>query len=52
MNDILKVSMKVAEKVAELIFNSGLAGVGRPENLTDFIKSKMYVPSYDTNYLK
>jgi len=47
VNDILKVSMKVAEKVAELIFESGLAGVEKPINICDFIKSKMYVPSYD-----
>ncbi|WP_281299046.1 NAD-dependent malic enzyme [Flavobacterium limnophilum] len=47
VNDILKVSMKVAERVAELIFESGLAGVEKPNNICDFIKSKMYVPSYD-----
>lgn len=51
VNDILKVSIKVAEKVAEHIFNSGLAGVERPDNITDFIKSKMYVPSYDITAL-
>lgn len=48
VNDILKVSMKVAEKVAEYIFDNGLASVERPNNISDFIKSKMYVPSYDT----
>lgn len=48
VNDILKVSMKVAEKVAEHIFESGLAGVERPHNICDFIKSKMYVPDYNT----
>ena len=46
VNDILKVSMKVAEKVAECIFDSGLAGIERPDNICDFIKSKMYVPAY------
>lgn len=44
--DILKVSENVAVKIAEDIFNSGLAGVNRPENIRDFIKSKMYVPEY------
>ncbi|WP_264563488.1 NAD-dependent malic enzyme [Flavobacterium sp. N3904] len=47
VNDILKVSIKVAEKVAEHIFDGGLASVERPENIADFIKSKMYVPSYN-----
>ena len=44
--DILKVSVNVAVKIAEDIFNSGLAGVERPENISDFIKSKMYIPGY------
>ena len=44
--DILKVSVNVAIKVAEDIFNSGLASVERPENIADFIKSKMYIPEY------
>jgi len=48
VNDILNVSMKVAEKVADYIFESGLAGVERPNNICDFIKSKMYVPDYYT----
>jgi len=44
--DILRVSENVAVKVAEEIFNSGLASVERPESICDFIKSKMYVPEY------
>jgi malate dehydrogenase (oxaloacetate-decarboxylating)(NADP+) len=48
VDDILRVSIKVAEKVAEHIFDNGLANVERPENISDFIKSKMYVPSYDS----
>jgi malate dehydrogenase (oxaloacetate-decarboxylating)(NADP+) len=48
VNDILKVSMKVAERVAECIFDNGLAGIERPDNICDFIKSKMYVPAYST----
>jgi malate dehydrogenase (oxaloacetate-decarboxylating)(NADP+) len=46
VNDILKVSIAVAIKVAEEIFNSELAGIEKPDNVTDFIKSKMYVPEY------
>lgn len=48
VNDILRVSIYVAEKVAEHIFDNGLANVERPDNISDFIKSKMYVPSYQT----
>jgi len=44
--DILKVSIHVAEKVAEEIFKLGLAGVEKPLNVGDFIKSKMYLPEY------
>jgi len=43
---ILKVSVKVAEKVAEEIFRLGLASIERPSSISDFIKSKMYVPEY------
>ncbi|HWR94983.1 MAG TPA: NAD-dependent malic enzyme [Flavobacterium sp.] len=46
VNDILKVSIKVAERVAEYIFESGLAGVNKPNNIKEFIYSKMHVPSY------
>ncbi|OOG75142.1 NAD-dependent malic enzyme [Flavobacterium sp. A45] len=44
--DILRVSVNVAVKIAEDIFNLGLAGVDRPENISDFIKGKMYIPKY------
>lgn len=43
---ILQVSVKVAEKVAEEIFRLGLASIERPSSISDFIKSKMYVPEY------
>jgi malate dehydrogenase (oxaloacetate-decarboxylating)(NADP+) len=46
VDDILKVSVNVAVKVAEQIFNSGLAGVKRPEDIRVFIKSKIYEPGY------
>jgi len=46
VNDILKVSVNVAVKVAEQVFSSGLAGVTRPEDIRAFIESKMYVPDY------
>jgi len=46
INDILKVSYNVAIKVAEKIFESGLAGIKKPKDLGTFIKSKMYEPKY------
>jgi len=46
VKDIVKVSLNVAVKIAEEIFNSGLANTERPDDLRAFIKSKMYVPEY------
>jgi malate dehydrogenase (oxaloacetate-decarboxylating)(NADP+) len=46
INDIMKVSIHVAVKVAEVIFESGLARVDRPADIRAFIKSMMYVPLY------
>lgn len=46
INNILKVSVNVAVRVAEEIFSSGLAGVEKPNDIRAFIKSKMYVPLY------
>ncbi len=46
VNDIVKVSLYAAEKVAECIFENGLAGVERPSDLKAFVRSKMYVPLY------
>ena len=46
INDILEVSYQVAIKVAEQIFESGLAGIKKPKDIRAFIKSKMYEPTY------
>ncbi len=46
VNDILKVSVNVAIKVVEVIFDNGLANVERPVDIKAFVKSKMYVPLY------
>lgn len=45
-SDILNTSVHVANKVAELIFERNLAGVPRPTNVGDFIRSKVYRPEY------
>ncbi|MEI8046436.1 MAG: NAD-dependent malic enzyme [Bacteroidota bacterium] len=46
VKDIMKVSLNVAVKVAQQIFESGLAGIEKPDDLHAFIKTKMYVPEY------
>jgi malate dehydrogenase (oxaloacetate-decarboxylating)(NADP+) len=46
VKDILKVSINVAVRIAEQIFDSGLARVERPDDILTFIKSKMYEPNY------
>ncbi|MDR3637585.1 MAG: NAD-dependent malic enzyme [Isosphaeraceae bacterium] len=45
-SDILNTSIQVATRVAELIFERGLAGVPRPADVGDFIQSKLYRPEY------
>jgi malate dehydrogenase (oxaloacetate-decarboxylating)(NADP+) len=47
INDILEVSYNVAIKVAEKIFETGLAGIKKPKDIRSFIKSKMYEPKYN-----
>ena len=46
IDNILEVSYNVAIKVAEKIFESGLASVEKPADIRTFIKSKMYEPKY------
>ena len=46
VKDIMKVSLHVAVKVAKQIYESGLAGIEKPDDLQAFIKTKMYVPEY------
>jgi malate dehydrogenase (oxaloacetate-decarboxylating)(NADP+) len=43
---ILKTSLHVAERVADLIFERGLARVEKPANLEAFIQSNVYRPEY------
>ncbi len=46
VKDILKVSINVAVRIAEKIFETGLAGVKKPYDIREFIISKMYIPAY------
>jgi malate dehydrogenase (oxaloacetate-decarboxylating)(NADP+) len=45
-SNILEVEIKTAERVAELVFARGLAGVPRPKDIHSFIKSQLYKPEY------
>jgi malate dehydrogenase (oxaloacetate-decarboxylating)(NADP+) len=41
---ILETEVKAAERVADIVFAHGLAGLGRPDNLRTFIQSRLYRP--------
>ena len=45
--EILKVSINVAVKISEFIFDNGLAGIPRPANIEKYIKDKVYNPVYN-----
>lgn len=46
MADILPASLKVAKRVAEYIFDAGLARVDRPADVDELIDSSIYRPRY------
>jgi malate dehydrogenase (oxaloacetate-decarboxylating)(NADP+) len=43
---VREISARIAAAVAEVAFSRSLAGVARPTNTLEFVKSKMYEPSY------
>jgi malate dehydrogenase (oxaloacetate-decarboxylating)(NADP+) len=45
-NEILKTEIRTALRVAEVIFERGLAGVERPRDIQTFIESLLYKPEY------
>ncbi len=47
ISEIRKVSINVAIKIAEYIFYNGHAGIERPESIENFIRSKVYFPTYN-----
>ena len=47
IQDINKVSTQMAIDVTKYIFESGLAGIEKPDNIEMFIKGKMYNPEYN-----
>jgi malate dehydrogenase (oxaloacetate-decarboxylating)(NADP+) len=44
--NILESAIKVAARVAKLVFDSNLAGVGDPVDYEAFIRSHVYMPEY------
>jgi malate dehydrogenase (oxaloacetate-decarboxylating)(NADP+) len=46
MKNIMEVEIKIATKIAQYIFENGLAEVRRPQNIESFLRSKMYSPGY------
>jgi malate dehydrogenase (oxaloacetate-decarboxylating)(NADP+) len=46
LSSILPTSLRVAERVAESIFDAGLARVQRPADLASFIVDYAYRPEY------
>ncbi|GBR51494.1 NAD-dependent malic enzyme [Gluconobacter sphaericus NBRC 12467] len=44
--DVLRVEINTAIKIARQIFKSGLAQVPEPEDIVDWIESKLYRPEY------
>ena len=44
--DILNVSLKVAAVIAAYIFDEGLAGVPKPDNVETYVSGKAYSPEY------
>lgn len=45
--DIRLVSARVATAVARYIFDNGLARVPRPDDISAYVKSRMYFPDYE-----
>lgn len=45
-SDILNVSLEVATKVAEKIFDDGLAQIDRPKDIKNYLRELQYKPEY------
>ena len=47
-SNILETEIQTAARVAELVFDSGLARVDRPSDMVQFIREHVYKPQYHT----
>jgi malate dehydrogenase (oxaloacetate-decarboxylating)(NADP+) len=45
-SNILETEIQTAARVAQLVFDSGLASVARPADMIAFIREHLYVPAY------
>jgi malate dehydrogenase (oxaloacetate-decarboxylating)(NADP+) len=45
-SNILETEIQTAARVAKVVFDSGLARVGQPEDLVSFIRRQVYEPKY------
>ncbi len=45
-SNILETEIQTAARVAKLVFDSGLARVGRPDDIVAFIRHHVYKPEY------
>ena len=48
---ILEIEIQTAARVANLVFDSGLARVKRPNDLLAFIREHVYRPEYSTELI-
>ncbi len=44
---IREVSARIGVAVAEIAFESGLAGVKRPASISELVEAKMWLPNYE-----
>jgi malate dehydrogenase (oxaloacetate-decarboxylating)(NADP+) len=47
--NILETEVAAARRVAEVVFNRGLAGIDRPKDLGAFLESQLYKPEYQSS---
>ena len=50
-SNILETEIQTAARVAKLVFDSGLARVGRPDDMVAFIRQHVYKPEYQAEVI-
>ena len=43
---IREISMAIARRIAEFVYDRGLAGAPRPKDIESYIRAQMYEPNY------
>ena len=49
LDQIREVSLAIGVAVSRLAFEQGLAGIDKPENLREYISTRMYIPDYESS---